>query len=282
MAGRPLRVTAMFQRPIAAGKNPSPFPRPVASPFPPRQREAFTSRQGEAFTLIELLVVIAIIALLAAILFPVFARAREKARQATCQSNLRQIGLAVAMYRSDFDEIYVPMYNCLTWDMTYPDHCDSPALVIDPTTQKTSISPSIPQWLAPSEAPAGTVYLLQPYVKNDAVRLCPSRSMGPIEQGRYTLNGWDSSYSKLPETSPQGQPDSLVTQPADTLLVWEHINESPDCQTGQTGGSADLLAPASSHWEIGHSGGMDALWCDGHVKWMLQTQLRRHLFIIQK
>ncbi|MGI5818574.1 MAG: prepilin-type N-terminal cleavage/methylation domain-containing protein [Armatimonadota bacterium] len=58
------------------------------------------------FTLIELLVVIAIIAILAAILFPVFARAREKARQANCQSNLKQIGLAFEMYVQDYDEMY--------------------------------------------------------------------------------------------------------------------------------------------------------------------------------
>jgi len=67
-----------------------------------------TNRQG--FTLIELLVVIAIIAILASILFPVFSRAREKARQASCMSNLKQIGLALAMYASDFDG-YLPMAN---------------------------------------------------------------------------------------------------------------------------------------------------------------------------
>ncbi len=60
------------------------------------------------FTLIELLVVIAIIAILAAILFPVFARAREKARQTVCVSNMKQQGLAVAMYTSDYDEMYPP------------------------------------------------------------------------------------------------------------------------------------------------------------------------------
>src|ERR1043165_533038 len=62
-----------------------------------------THRRG--FTLIELLVVIAIIAILAAILFPVFAQAREKARQAACMSNLRQIGLAFAQYVQDYDEL---------------------------------------------------------------------------------------------------------------------------------------------------------------------------------
>src|SRR6266699_2776893 len=63
-------------------------------------------RKRTGFTLIELLVVIAIIAILAAILFPVFAQAREKARQATCLSNFKQIGLGVMMYVQDWDETY--------------------------------------------------------------------------------------------------------------------------------------------------------------------------------
>ncbi|GAB4469323.1 MAG: hypothetical protein OHK0029_41920 [Armatimonadaceae bacterium] len=67
-----------------------------------------TRRDRNGFTLIELLVVIAIIAILAAILFPVFAQAREKARQSTCQSNLKQLGLALAMYAQDYDERMMP------------------------------------------------------------------------------------------------------------------------------------------------------------------------------
>src|SRR5438094_8508507 len=65
-------------------------------------------RQTKGFTLIELLVVIAIIAILAAILFPVFAQAREKARQVTCLSNMKQVGLGLQMYVQDYDETLPP------------------------------------------------------------------------------------------------------------------------------------------------------------------------------
>src|SRR3954469_11986247 len=71
----------------------------------------FRSLRRHGFTLIELLVVIAIIAILAAILFPVFAQAREKARQANCMSNMRQFGTAGMMYTQDNDEMYVPPFK---------------------------------------------------------------------------------------------------------------------------------------------------------------------------
>ena len=68
--------------------------------------DAFAGGKGAAFTLVELLTVIAIIAVLAAILFPVFASARAKARQTACLSNLKQVGLAVQMYAQDYDGIF--------------------------------------------------------------------------------------------------------------------------------------------------------------------------------
>lgn len=74
-------------------------------------RRCLTRCRKNGFTLIELLVVIAIIAILAAILFPVFARAREKARQSSCLSNVKQIALGILMYAQDYDEVLVPMAN---------------------------------------------------------------------------------------------------------------------------------------------------------------------------
>src|SRR6201990_1309136 len=77
-------------------------------------RRARMSGTRAAFTLIELLVVIAIIAILAAILFPVFAQAREKARQTSCLSNEKQLGLGVLQYVQDYDEVF-PMANSTNW-----------------------------------------------------------------------------------------------------------------------------------------------------------------------
>src|SRR6476659_9525100 len=101
--------------------------------------ERNTAMKRKAFTLIELLVVIAIIAILAAILFPVFAQAREKARQITCTSNVKNYGLAFLMYAQDYDETMVSQVNGGS-DLTQYQ------------------------------------YITQPYVKNRQVLICPDRS----------------------------------------------------------------------------------------------------------
>ena len=137
------------------------------------------------FTLIELLVVIAIIAILAAILFPVFARAREKARQTSCLSNLKQIGLGVMMYAQDYDEC-LPGY-------------------IYPAT-------SVPRlyWYQ----------MIAPYVKNDQVFICPSaRTTTPTGYGH---NYRFISYGMLDPTNAVGDPiTSLgsIVYPAETIII---------------------------------------------------------------
>jgi len=107
------------------------------------------------FTLIELLVVIAIIAILAAILFPVFARAREKARQSSCQSNLKQIGLGVQMYMQDYDERVLPA--------------------------RLGGVPNDVCWTE----------LTQPYIKNEQIFICPSHSSPVASSG---TDGYPKSY----------------------------------------------------------------------------------------
>ena len=100
-------------------------------------------QQPRAFTLIELLVVIAIIAILASILFPVFARARENARRASCLSNLKQIGLGVMMYVQDYDETYPQYYNyaiSASWIDTIQPYVKSTQVFICPSSDSTSQS----------------------------------------------------------------------------------------------------------------------------------------------
>ncbi len=114
------------------------------------------------FTLIELLVVIAIIAILAAILFPVFARAREKARQANCTSNLKQIGLAVEMYAQDHDGL-LPLAN------QYP---------AEPPPDDGY-----------HQGPPGIQHVVEPYTKNQQIFKCPSD-----RDNMYTTQGTSYDY----------------------------------------------------------------------------------------
>jgi prepilin-type N-terminal cleavage/methylation domain-containing protein/prepilin-type processing-associated H-X9-DG protein len=164
-------------------------------------------KRHSGFTLIELLVVIAIIAILAAILFPVFAQAREKARQASCASNLKQLGLGFAQYIQDYDERY-PTEVTPSWGIGWADVWGDPPYN---TTQGV---------------PATWDVVIQPYVKSEAILGCPDDALQPLD----TLPGLGSnvkrSYSVAtnlvdPNYSNAGANIAQVSRPSDTIELVE-------------------------------------------------------------
>jgi prepilin-type N-terminal cleavage/methylation domain-containing protein/prepilin-type processing-associated H-X9-DG protein len=192
-------------------------------------------RRHSGFTLIELLVVIAIIAILAAILFPVFARAREKARQATCQSNLKQIGLAMEMYATDWEETYPMVFT----------RYDPPSGSSYPT-----------MWNK----------VLQPYVKNWKIFRCPSFEPGSYEDRPYGvgLNRRVYGYNTTNSTNPGPRTMASIKMPAQKISV----ADSPSYIVADTmhpnSWDADI---AERHNEMGN-----VLFCDGHVKTVNPTE----------
>ncbi len=207
------------------------------------------------FTLIELLVVIAIIAILAAILFPVFARAREKARQTSCLSNEKQIALAVLMYVQDYDE-----------------------------RMPVSRSTGGENWRE----------TVSPYIKNEQIWVCPSRDaglttchtqyghgdsttfMGQLHSGSYGSNGWQGGGSNYADGS-NGVFNIKIAKikaPASTAMLFEC-----DCF---------CLIPAFTWWDTSwpgavhdkypHNEGQNIAYCDGHTKWISKQNLQMCLF----
>ena len=181
----------------------------------------------KGFTLIELLVVIAIIAILAAILFPVFARARENARKATCQSNLKQIGLAFRQYSQDYDERMVHSWGCpATW----------------PTWGSTPV---------PYEFD-----FLQPYMKNTQVLICPSDSGRPYNACTPTGDPpYNMSYAY--DVWLNRTPDAIVVSPSSTIVAVDGTNNYYYRRNDGTGWAAPLR----------HMDGWNVLYFDAHVKW---------------
>ncbi len=204
--------------------------------------------QQKGFTLIELLVVIAIIAILAAILFPVFARARENARRTSCLSNLKQINLGWLQYIQDYDE-QMPAYNA------------------GGTTQY----------------PGGFFDVLQPYLKSTQLYQCPSDPSAPEAPGvtgytDYNVNLWlavRSSTYGITSLAAIDSPSLVVNifdYGATTGRSWSagsvtSAGANQNCSSGCTPG----LATFPNRVALRHLDGSTFAFADGHAKWYKGT-----------
>jgi prepilin-type N-terminal cleavage/methylation domain-containing protein/prepilin-type processing-associated H-X9-DG protein len=194
------------------------------------------------FTLIELLVVIAIIAILAAILFPVFAKAREKARQSSCLSNMKQITLAFLQYAQDFDETYPSgrpqYYACANDSVAFWFHC------------------------------------ITPYIKNTQIFKCPSSSSGgnpqcakffPWARAMNVINNYGVNCNF---GTSGGIKMADVRQPASLIYLSDICNGGP-------GWSRLFIDPANlgcPAYSEAHNGGNNTTYADGHAKWLQGTK----------
>lgn len=218
--------------------------------------------RDRGFTLIELLVVIAIIAILAAILFPVFQKVRENARRASCQSNMKQLGLAFIQYNNDFDELFPPSIDVVanptqSWpNMIYP-FMKSHAVFICPDDSNTdSIGAGV-------DFPVSYAYNMEigPYSNNFpyapislAKYAAPSNTVLAAEAGAQPVNNTASSTWT---TRPNVTPILLASWYAGTSLF---VGAGFDYKTN----GSQFTAPNPRH-----NGRANILWADGHVKTVL-------------
>jgi prepilin-type N-terminal cleavage/methylation domain-containing protein/prepilin-type processing-associated H-X9-DG protein len=217
-----------------------------------RTRQSYLPKNG--FTLIELLVVIAIIAILAAILFPVFARARENARRSSCQSNLKQIGLGMLQYAQDYDEKMLPL------------------AIFEPTDMRYT-------W----------PHIVQPYIKSTQLFQCSSDTKTNQNMNSYWASGpeaagknFHSSYvynTEIGGTIGNSVSQSAIQTVATTIAVFDGgtgagaVGSDPATWTQKSGGQFATRADGDVNSDDIYGGPMsrhlettNVLFADGHVK----------------
>ncbi len=211
-------------------------------------------RRRHGFTLIELLVVIAIIAILAAILFPVFARAREAARASSCRSNLKQLSTGILMYIQDYDETMVHTSGCVATGLHDPARAQG-------------------TW---PDGSAKIVYWnvqVEPYIKNTQVAYCPSvRQPANSTCGQTVAGAYRSNYSV--NQYAYGQSLAAFDTPASTAMLVEgnqHYTRQL-CNNPAQQCCAGTMVNGIYSPQVRHSETHNVAFMDGHVK-ALKTQI---------
>ena len=219
-------------------------------------RTPIAARRG--FTLIELLIVIAIIAILAAILFPVFARARENARRASCQSNVKQIALGLRQYTQDYDERFPGWYTDRNGSGGY--------------TSSDPIGPTSDQ---------GWTEIINPYVKSRQILQCPSEPTPPCPE---TSNGYGYSDYFLnanvggrrvgianEQPTAGGISEAQLGSSSLTILCGDGGAYASENQMSNFNGATSDASDPGLYRR--HLGGNNFAFCDGHVKWYRPEKL---------
>ncbi|MCL5283347.1 MAG: DUF1559 domain-containing protein [Armatimonadetes bacterium] len=264
-------------------------------------------RATAAFTLIELLVVIAIIAILAAILFPVFAQAREEARKITCVSNLKQIALASQMYEEDYDETLVPAGNRYAHSPLLWYECGG-----DPSCMTSGYWTNPGAWVDWGVA-------LYPYEKDEFIYTCPDIPQYVAHGVAMNTDSSDDDYPGPPSppgvfvgvTSDNnarlpGLNEAQIVAPADLIVFYDshdsalegNVNcngqtpQGPDTEAWETmdafvQGEREGLQVQEGCEALGitspwrHQRGFNVAWGDGHAKWVMLGQLQQRNLDIQ-
>ncbi|MGC9318091.1 MAG: type II secretion system protein [Armatimonadota bacterium] len=211
-----------------------------------------TQRRRRGFTLIELLTVIGIIAVLVAILFPVFASARARARQARCLSNMQQIGQAIEGYVQDNGGFIPP------WSITHPGV--APTWTPPPEAIRNVADPSVATW---------DVSIMS-YLRNENLLICPDN---PNPQAREARSYAIAQYTQRPmvvggTTVAIGGYKDDIPAPHATVMCFEKGNNPPGAWGDALGQNVyqshdDPLKPD----EMWHNGGKNFLFCDYHAEW---------------
>lgn len=224
--------------------------------------------RNKGFTLIELLVVIAIIAILAAILFPAFARARENARRTSCLSNLKQVGLGMMQYIQDYDERYAP---ALSWDPATGSANQLDLTVSQPSGYFTIGQGNIGHYKSWMDA-------IFPHVKSVQIFVCPSDShvgvpppaILPSYGYSSAFGGYYSDAQLYDISAPQWTPIAAAQlgRSAELIMIVEESNVYGNLRASPVQISGWAANPAAWYAVAPHLEGGNAVYADGHAKWL--------------